>query len=107
MSSSELKVFLVSELSEFDGLLLCLVEVIVNTLEFAIVVLALSFLHSDLVSESVDLVLVLGLLLSQLGEFVLEVVGVLSELVDSVSLLREVSLESNALLFSSTDLVSN
>lgn len=107
MSSSELVVLLVSQFAQLDGSLLGLVEVVVHALEFGVVVLALALSHGHGVPESVDLVLVLSLLLSQLGQFVLEVVGVLPKLVDSIALLTKVSLKRYALLLPSTDLVSD
>ena len=104
---SELEVLRVGEFGEFVGSLLGFVQIIVHTLETSIVVLALALSHGDSISESVNFILVLSLLLSELGKFVLEVVGVFTELVNGVLLLAEVSLEGNALLLSAADLVSD
>lgn len=104
---SELEVLRVGEFGEFVGSLLGFVQIIVHTLETSIVVLALALSHGDAISESVNFILVLSLLLSELGKFVLEVVGVFTELVNGVLLLAEVSLEGNALLLSAADLVSD
>lgn len=107
MGPPEIVVLLVCEFAQLNSFLLGLVEVVVYTLESGVVILALPLFDRNGVSESVDFVLVLGLLLPEFGQLVLEVVGVLPELVDGVALLTEVSLESNALLLPPADLVSN
>ena len=103
--SSALEILGISQFGELLSFLLGLVEIVVDALDLGIVVLALSFLESHGVSESVDLVLVSGLLLSVLGKFILQVVGVLSEAVSLVTLDSNFSLESHTLLLSSADLV--
>ena len=103
--SSALEILSISQFGELLSLLLGLVEIVVDALDLGIVVLALSLLESDGVSESVDLVLVSGLLLSVLGKFILKVVGVLPEAVSLVTLDSNLSLESHTLLLSSADLV--
>ena len=78
VSSSKLVILLVSELSELNCFLLSLINVIINALEFGVVVLALSLFNGNRVSESVNFILIFSLLLSKFSEFILEVVGILS-----------------------------
>jgi hypothetical protein len=87
------------------GFLLSLVEIIIDTLDFGVVILAFSLLESNGVSESVYLILISGLLLSVLGQFVLKIISVLSQSISLIALDSDLSLESNALLLSSADLV--
>ena len=107
VSSSELEVLGIGELGELVGLLLSLVEIVVDGLDLGIIILALSLLESNGVSQTVDLVLILGLLLAELGKLILEVVSVLSKSVGLIRLHGDLSLEGDALLLSSADLVSN
>ena len=93
MSSSELEVLGISEFGQFVSSLLSLVEVVVNALDSSIVVLALSLLTGDSVSESVDLLLVLGLLLSELGQLILKIISLLSQAEGHVALLTNLSLK--------------
>ena len=107
VGSSELKVLGVGKLREFVGSLLSLVEVVVDTFEFGVVILALALLEGDRVPEAVDLILVLSLLLAQLSQLVLQVVGVLTQSVDGVALGRQITLEGDALLLAPADLVAD
>jgi hypothetical protein len=107
MGSSELEVLGIGQFGEFVGFFLSLVEVVVHTLDLGIIILAFSLFEGDAVSESINLILVLGFLLSELSEFILEVVGILSESVGLVRLNGNFSLKGNTLLLSSADLISN
>jgi hypothetical protein len=104
--SSHLKLLGIGQFGEFCSSLLGLVQVIVDALDSCIVVLAFPLLDSNAISESVDLALILGLLLSHLCKLVLKVVSILPEAVGLISLGAGLSSKSNALLLSSTDLVS-
>ena len=75
--SSELELFAISEFGEFIGSLLSLEEVVVDALNLGIVVLAASLLNGDTVSESVDLISILSLLLSHFAELILKVICIL------------------------------
>ena len=103
--SSALEILGISQFGELLSFFLGLVEIVVDALDLGIVVLALSFLESNGVSQSVDLILVSGLLLSVLCKFILKVVGVLPKAVSLVTLDSNFSLESHTLLLSSADLV--
>ena len=103
--SSALEILGISQFGELLSFFLGLVEIVVDALDLGIVVLALSFLESNGVSQSVDLILVSGLFLSVLGKFILKVVGVLPKAVSLVTLDSNFSLESHTLLLSSADLV--
>ena len=107
VSSSQLEVLGIGQFGEFVGLLLSFVEVVVDTLNFGVIILAFSLLESNAVSKSINLILILGFLLSELSQFVLEVIGVLSQTIGLVRLNGNLSLEGNALLLSSTNLVSD
>ena len=107
VSSSQLEVLGISQFGEFIGLLLSLVEVVVDTLNLGIVILALSLLESNGVSKSINLILILCFLLSELSQFVLKVISVLSEAVSLIGLNGNFSLKGNAFLLSSTNLVSD
>ena len=85
--------------------LLSLVEIVIDALDLGVVVLALSLLESDSVSESINLILISGLLLSVLSEFIMEVVSIFSESVSLITLDTDLSLESYALLLPPADLV--
>jgi len=93
MSSSELKVLGVSEFSQFVSSLLGLVEVIVDTLNSGVVVLAFSFLAGDSISKSIDLFLILSFFLSELGQLILKIVSLLSQAEGHITLLTNLSLE--------------
>jgi len=107
MGSSQLEVLSVSQFGEFVGLFLSFIEVIVDTLDLGIIILAFSLLESNTVSESINLILILSFLLSELGQFVLEVISILSQTIGLVGLNGNLSLKSDALLLSSTNLVSD
>jgi len=62
-----------------------LVEVIVDRLDLGVIILALSLLECDRISESIDLILVLGLLLSEVVELESKIVSVLPECISPVS----------------------
>lgn len=64
VSLSKFIIFRVGQLREIVSSLLCLVEVIVDALDFGVVVLAFSLLECNSISESVDLILILSLFLS-------------------------------------------
>ena len=66
ISLSKLKLFGVSHLRELIGSFLCLEQVVVYTLNLGIVVLALSLLEGNSISQSIDLGLIVVFLLSQL-----------------------------------------
>jgi len=104
---SELEFFSVRQLGEFVCSLLGFVEVIVDTLDPGIVVLALSLLDCYRVSHSIDFILVLGLLLPHLGQLVLQVVCVFPKPISLVALGACLPCERHAFLLPSTNLVSN
>lgn len=105
ISSSKFKLFGISQFIKLIGPLLRLVKVVINSLDLCIVVLALSLLHGDGISQPVNLVLVACLLFSQLSQLVLQIIGVLPESVGLVALDADLSLKSHALLLSSADLI--
>lgn len=107
MGSSQLEVLGVSQFGEFVGLFLSFIEVIVDRLDLGIIILAFSFLEGNAVSESINLILILSLLLSELSQFVLKVVSILPQAIGLVRLNGNFSLKSDALLLSSTNLVSD
>lgn len=107
VSSSKLEVLGVGELGELVGLLLSFIEVVVNALELGVIILAFSLLESDGVSQSIDLILIFSLLLSELSQLVLLIVSILSQTVSLIRLNGNFSLEGDALLLSSADLISN
>ena len=107
LSSSELEVLGISQFGEFICFLLSFVQIVINALYSGIIILALSFLESNTVSESINLILILSFLFSELGQFVLKVISVLSQTIDLVGLNGNFSLKSDALLLSSTNLVSD
>lgn len=78
MGSSKLEVLRISEFGQLISSLLSLVEIVVDALDSGIIVLALSFLVSNSVSKPVDLLLVLGLLFSELCQLVLKIISLLS-----------------------------
>lgn len=86
LSSSHFEFLVICQFRKFVTSFLRLVEVVVNALDFGVVVLALSLLCGDTISESVNFVLVLGFLLSELGKLILEVVSILSQAVSLISL---------------------
>lgn len=104
---SQFKFSGISEFGKFVSSLLGLVEVVVDRLDPGIIFLAFALFHGDTVSESVDLVLVSGLLLSQLGQFVLQIVCFLPEAVGLVALGAALAGERNALLLAAADLVAH
>jgi hypothetical protein len=67
MSSSQLEVLGIGQFGEFVGLLRSFVEIIVHTLDLGIIILAFSFLEGNAVSESINLILILSFLFSELG----------------------------------------
>ena len=105
--SAELKLFAISKFAQFIAAFLCLEEVIVDSLDTSIVVLALTLLESNSVSHSVDLILILGFLLTESTKLKSEVVGILAESVGLVTLYSDFSLESYAFLLTTTDLITN
>lgn len=105
--SSKFKLFRISKFGQFVCSLLSLIEIIIDTLDSRIVVLAISLLGSDLVSDSVDFFLVFCLFLSHLGKLVLEIISVFSESVGLICLGTSLSGKRNAFLLSSTNLISN
>lgn len=105
--SAELKLFSIGEFAQFIGALLCLEEVVVDSLDASIVVLALTLLESNSISHSVDLVLILGFLLTESTKLKSEVVSILAESVGLVTLDSDLSLESYALLLTTADLITN
>ena len=107
MGSSQLEVLGVSQFGEFVGLFRCFIEVVVDTLDLGIIILAFSLLESNTISESINLILILSFLFSELGQFVLKVISVLSQAIGLVGLNGNFSLKSDALLLSSTNLVSD
>ena len=104
-SSSAFEIFGISKFGKLLGFLLSLVEIVIDALDLGVVILAFSLLESNGVSESVNLILISGLLLSVLGQFVLKIISVLSQSISLIALDSNLSLESNALLLSSADLV--
>lgn len=107
MGSSQLEVLGISQFGEFVGLFRCFIEVVVDTLDLGIIILAFSLLESNTISESINLILILSFLFSELGQFVLKVISVLSQAIGLVGLNGNFSLKSDALLLSSTNLVSD
>ena len=105
--SAKLELLGVSKLAELVGTLLSLEEIVVDSLDAGIVVLALTLLEGDGVSHSVDLVLVLGLLLAESAQLERQVVGVLAQSVSLVTLDGDFSLESDALLLAAADLITD
>eukprot|EP00356_Strombidium_inclinatum_P013407 CAMPEP_0170481938 /NCGR_PEP_ID=MMETSP0208-20121228/2183_1 /TAXON_ID=197538 /ORGANISM="Strombidium inclinatum, Strain S3" /LENGTH=258 /DNA_ID=CAMNT_0010754725 /DNA_START=247 /DNA_END=1025 /DNA_ORIENTATION=+ len=105
--SSEFEVLGIGQLRKLVGSLLGFVQVVVDTLDLGVVILAFALLESDGVSQAVDLVLVLSLLLSELSKLVLEVIGVFTEAIGVIGFGADISLESNALLLPPADLVSD
>ena len=85
--------------------LLGFVEIVIDALDLGIIILAFSFLESNSVSKSIDLILISGLLLSVFSKFVLEVIGVLPESVSLVTFDSNFSLKCYTFLLSSADLV--
>lgn len=83
------------------------IEVVVDTLDLSIIILAFSLLEGNTVSESINLILILSFLLSELGQFVLEVISIFSQTIGLVGLNGNLSLKSDALLLSSTNLISD
>ena len=81
------------------------VEIVIDALDLGIIILAFSFLESNSVSKSIDLILISGLLLSVFSKFVLEVIGVLPESVSLVTFDSNISLKCYTFLLSSADLV--
>ena len=77
-SPSELELFSVGEFTQLISSLLSLEQVIVNSLNSGIVILALSFLECDTITKSIDLILVLGLFLTKLTKLKCKIVGVFS-----------------------------
>lgn len=107
MGSSELEVLSISQFGEFVGFFLSFIEVVVDTLDLSIIILAFSLLEGNTISESINFILILGFLLSELGQFILKVISILSQAIGLVRLNGNLSLESDAFLLSSTDLVSD
>jgi len=77
-SPSELELFSVGEFAQLISSFLSLEQVIVNSLNSGIVILALSFLECDTITKSIDLILVLGLFLTKLTKLKCKIVGVFS-----------------------------
>jgi len=107
MSSSHLEFLVIRQFRKFVISFLSLVEVIVNALDFGVIVLAFSLLHCNAIPQSVNFVLVFGFLLSQFCELILEVVGILAQAVSLICLGTSFTSQCDALLFSSADLISN
>ena len=105
--SSELELLGIGEFSKFVSSFLGLEEIVVDSLDSSIVVLAFSLFESDTISKSVDLILVLGLLLTELAKLEGEVVGVLSHGISLVTLGGNLSGEGDALLLPSGNLISD
>ena len=105
--SSELELLGIGEFSKFVSSFLGLEEIVVDSLDSSIVVLAFSFFESDTISKSVDLILVLGLFLTELTKLEGEVVGVLSHGISLVTLGGNLSREGDALLLPSGNLISD
>jgi hypothetical protein len=105
--SSHFKFLGVSKFGEFVGSFLSLVQIVVNALDSGIIVLALSFLHGNAISKSINFVLVLGFFFSHFGQLILEVVSIFSETVSLISFAASFSCKCHAFLFTSADLVSD
>ena len=107
ISSSQFKFSGISEFGKLVSSLLGLVEVVVNRLDPGIVFLAFALFHSDSISESVNLILISALFFSQFSEFILKVIGLLSQTVSLVPLRAALASQGNALLLAAADLVSD
>jgi hypothetical protein len=105
--SSHFKIFGIGEFREFLSFFLGFVEIIINTLDFSVIILALSLFESNSISQPIDFILVSSFLLSVLSKFILKVISIFSQTVSLITLNADLSLKSHAFLLSSTDLVSN
>ena len=104
---SLLKILSISEFSKFLCSLSSFVKIIINSFKLGIIILALSLLESNSISQPIDFILVSCLLFIILGKFVLKIISVLPKSISLVTLNSYFSLESNTFLFSSADLVSD
>ena len=103
--SSALIIFSICEFGKLLGLLLSLVEIVIDALDLCIIILAFSFFESNGVSKSVDLILISSLFFSVLSELILKVISILSQSISLVTFDSNFSLEGDTFLLSSADLV--
>jgi hypothetical protein len=105
-SAAKLKLTGIGLLGELSGTLLSLVEVVVCSLDAAILISVFSSLHSVKVSAAFDFVLVASTLLLEFSEFVTGVVDFLAECMAAVAFLRNVALSGEDLGLTAADLLA-
>lgn len=105
--TSELELLGVGEFSKLIRPLLGLEKIVVDCLDASIVVSALTLLHGNAISHSIDFVLVLGFLFTQSAELEAQVVGVFAHRVALVSLDAAFAAKGNALSLTAADLVAD
>lgn len=105
--SAKLKLLRIGKLAELVGTLLRLEQIVVDSLDAGVVVLALALLESNGVSHSVDLVLILGLLLAESTQLERQIISILTQGISLVTLDGDFSLKSDALLLTAANLIAN
>ena len=105
--TSELELLGVGEFSKLIRPLLGLEKIVVDSLDASIIVSALTLLHGNAISHSIDFVLVLSFLFTQSTELEAQVVCIFAHCVALIGLDTAFAAKGNALSLTAADLVAN
>lgn len=105
--SPKLKFLRVCKLCELVRPLLSLEQIVVDSLDASIIVCALTLLHGNAVSHSIDLILIFCLLLTKSSELKTQVVCILAHGIALVSLDAAFATKGNAFRLTAADLVAD